>query len=212
MVKTKFGDYEELSSNTRNQVKKCFKQYVVKRITNDYLLENGFDAYSKSFLKYGHKKLPKYESFASFVRKCSSPIYEFWGTFNVESGKMVAFAVNFIIGDYCNYQTLKCIPDDQKKYAYYGLIFEMNKHYLKERGLRYVCDGARSITGHSGIQPFLEQKFKFQKMYCDLQVFYKPWFGMAVKMLFPFRRLIKHPKVAAILRQEAWARGKDYIA
>ena len=70
-------------------------------------------------------------------------------------------------------------------------------------------DGARSITEHSNIQPFLEDKFKFRKAYCDLQIFYNHWIGAAVKLLFPFRKLIKHPKVAAILRQEAWARGLE---
>jgi len=91
----------------------------------------------------------------------------------------------------------------------YGLIFEMNRYYLQERGLKYVLDGARSMTEHSNIQPMLEEKFKFRKAYCDLQLFYKPLIGMAVKVLFPFRRLIKHPKVVAILRQEAWARGLE---
>ena len=85
----------------------------------------------------------------------------------------------------------------------------MNLYYLEEKGVPFVCDGARSITGHSNIQGVLEDKFKFRKAYCDLDVFYKPWFGMAVKLLFPFRKLIKQPKVSAILRQEAWARGLE---
>ena len=94
-------------------------------------------------------------------------------------------------------------------YPMYGLIYEMNRYYLEEKGVSFVCDGVRSITGHSNIQNVLEDKFKFRKAYCDLQVYYKPWLGVAVKLLFPFRTLIKHPKVAAIFRQEAWARGMN---
>ena len=44
-------------------------------------------------------------------------------------------------------------------YPYYGLIYEMNRYYLQELCLKYVSDGARSITEHSGIQPFLIEKF-----------------------------------------------------
>ena len=92
-------------------------------------------------------------------------------------------------------------------YPMYGLILELNRYYLEERKLKYVSDGARSITEHSNIQPFLEDKFRFRKAYCDLQVFYRPWIGMAVSMLFPFRRFIRQRKVTALLRQEAMARN-----
>ena len=40
----------------------------------------------------------------------------------------------------------------------YGLLLKMNQYYLDEIGVKYVMDGARSITEHSNIQPFLESK------------------------------------------------------
>ena len=83
----------------------------------------------------------------------------------------------------------------------------MNRYYLEELKLKYVCDGARSTTEHSNIQPFLEEKFKFRRAYCDLQMFYKPWLGLAVKILFPFRKIIKNKKIEAFLYQESMARG-----
>lgn len=36
-------------------------------------------------------------------------------------------------------------------YPYYGLINEINRHYLQELGLRYVSNGACSITEYSNI-------------------------------------------------------------
>ena len=93
-------------------------------------------------------------------------------------------------------------------YPLYGLIMEMNRYYLAELKLAYVLDGARSITGHSNIQTVLEDKFKFRKAYCDVQVFYKPWLYIAVKMLYPFRHIIKNRKIAAILNQEAMTKGE----
>ena len=48
----------------------------------------------------------------------------------------------------------------------------MNEHYLLERKLKYVNDGARNISHQTNIQDFLEQKFKFRKAYCKLHVEY----------------------------------------
>ena len=71
------------------------------------------------------------------------------------------------------YRTMKAIPKYQKLYAYYDLIYEMNRYYLEKRKVKYVNDGARSITNHSNIQLFLIDKFKFRKAYCRLEITYK---------------------------------------
>ena len=84
----------------------------------------------------------------------------------------------------------------------------MNRYYLEELKVKYVNDGARSITNHSNIQPFLIDKFKFRKAYCHLSIKYKWWMGMAVCMLYPFRKLIPLRQVKALLDMEAMARGK----
>ena len=84
----------------------------------------------------------------------------------------------------------------------------MNRYYLEELGMKYVSDGARSITEHSNIQSFLVDKFHFRKAYCRLQVEYRWWVGVFVNLLFPFRKLIPVPKVKAILNMEAMRRNK----
>lgn len=118
------------------------------------------------------------------------------------------FAINKCYNDYCSYLTMGVNPNaPSSTYPMYGLILEMSRYYLEEKGLKYVLDGARSITEHSNIQPFLEQKFKFRKAYCDIQIYYKPWFNILIKVLYPFRKMIKNRKISAILRQEAWTRG-----
>jgi hypothetical protein len=73
----------------------------------------------------------------------------------------------------------------------------------------YVNDGARSITNHSNIQPFLIDKFNFRKAYCRLNIYYKCWLGITIKILYPFRKFISNTTVKAVLNIEAMARG-DY--
>ena len=93
-------------------------------------------------------------------------------------------------------------------YPYYGLFYSLCQHYLQRVGYHYITDGSRSITEHSHIHDFLIQNFKFRKAYCQLAVHYKWWVKIAVKMLYPFKKIITFPRVKAILNMEAMQRGE----
>ena len=84
----------------------------------------------------------------------------------------------------------------------------MNRHYLEERKVKYVNDGARTITNHSNIQNFLIEKFNFRKAYCRLEIKYKWWLDFAIECLYPFRKIIPVRQIKAILDMEAMARGR----
>lgn len=103
---------------------------------------------------------------------------------------------------------MKAYPEWQKKYAYYGLIYEMNRFYLEERKVKYVNDGERSITNHSNMQPFLIDKFHFKKAYCHFNITYKWWLGFVINSLYPLRKLIKVRQLQALLNMEAMARNQ----
>ena len=208
VIKDYFGGFEELSAKMRNQIRRCFKTMFVRQISSDTLLNEGYDVYKSATENYLiTAKLPSKMEFEDRVNRKEEN--EFWGCFDIVTGKMVAFSMNAVTDESCEFRTMKAIPEYQKQYAYYGLIYEMNRYYLEERGLKYVNDGARSITNHSNIQPFLIDKFNFRKAYCRLNIYYKWWLGIAIKILYPFRKLISNATVKAVLNIEAMARG-DY--
>ena len=179
VIKDQFGGYEELSAKMRNQVKRCFKAMAVKQISLDCLLANGYNVYVQASEGYKVKAyVPSKQEFESRITKAEEN--EFWGVFDLETQQLVAFSINLVTSESCEYRTMKAIPEYQKKYAYYGLIFEMNRYYLEERKLKYVNDGSRSITNHSNIQPFLIEKFNFRKAYCRLDVYYKWWVKLII--------------------------------
>lgn len=218
VIKDHFGGMEELSSKVRNQVKKSLKTYDIEKITPEEFSRIALPIYNSAQESYKIKaSLSTQSDIDNLANNAEKKGFEFWAVFTKEAHKPVAVSVNTITRDdtkwhgCCEYNTMKCDPlyQHNSSYPYYGLIYEMNRYYLEECKLGYVNDGARSMTSHSNIQGFLIDKFKFRKAYCDFQIIYKPWFGTVVKILYPFRRFIKHPKVAAILRQEAWARGID---
>lgn len=206
--KDSFGGMEELSSKMRNQVRRSLKQLEIRKITKQEMLEQGFEVHLAAAESYKTKATkPTLESFRRYVNGLSGS-YDIWGTFILETGKLIAWGVNSVHDDWCGYSSLKAIPDFQKQYyPYYGLIYEMNRYYLEEKKLKYVTDGARSITEHSNIQPFLINKFNFRKVYCTLHIEYRWWIKIAINILYPFRSLFRNQKILGLLNQEAMRRG-----
>lgn len=208
IIKDTYGGIEELPTKVRNQVKRSLNSYDFRRLTKDQMLDVGPELFNKSRERFGVRHHITLEEWN--IRLNVHPNLDFWVGFSKENGMPASFSINTLFDDYCDYNTMGISPEVQNStYPMYGLIFEMNRYYLQELRLKYVMDGARSITEHSNIQPFLEEKFKFRKAYCDIKVFYKWWLGIAVKILFPFRKWIKNGKISAILRQEAWVRGME---
>lgn len=207
VIKDEFGGVEELPSKARNQVRKSLKTYNIKLVSFEEMLEQGYSLFNKSRERFGEKVLITMEQWkARLLRDNNS---DYWIGYDMETGNPASFAINAVFEDYVDYSTMGISPEfPNNTYPMYGLIYEMNRYYLEEKKVPFVCDGARSITEHSNIQTVLEEKFKFRKAYCDIQVFYKSWLGMAVKMLYPFRRIIRNHKITALLNQEAMVRGE----
>lgn len=207
VIKDSFSGMDELSSKMRNQVKKCFKTMKVEVISGECLIKEGYEVFVSAAYNYRVKAIPPTrEEFEARIK--NSAENEYWGCFDIESGKLVAFCMNAVTSESCEYRTMKALPEYQKKYAYYGLIYQMNQHYIEERKLKYVNDGGRTITNHSNIQSFLIDKFNFRKAYCRFEITYKWWLGLVVKCLYPFRNMIHVRQVKALLDMEAMVRNQ----
>lgn len=201
---------EELPSKTRNQIRRCFRDCEIRRLENSELVESdGYTVFAEAFKRYKDVSvnIARREDWERSILENDTS--EFWGVFTHEDSRLIAFAINTIKGKSVGYNTLKAIPSMMNKhYPYFGLLFEMNRHYLEERRFKYVSDGFRSVTEHSNIQPFLEKNFLFRKAYCRMNLQYAPWLGLIVKLLYPFRNLIPILKIRHILNFEEIARGK----
>jgi len=208
VIKDEYGGIDELPAKVRNQVRKSLKTYDIRLVSSEEMQEKGFELFNESRARFGDDLSVTKEQWAKRVNGGKGG-QDFWLAIDKETGKAEGFGINHIIEDYCSYVSMGVNPDAPKStYPMYGLILEMNRYYLEGRKLKYVCDGARSITEHSNIQPFLEEKFKFRKAYCDLQMFYKPWLSLIVNVLFPFRKIIKQKKIQALLYQESMSRKR----
>ena len=194
----RYNGIQELNTKTRNQIRKGRANYSIRHVSKEEIRNEGYPIHVAAVVAYKVlAQAPSREAFEQRIMTADDHM-DFWGAFNNDN-KMVAFAINKISYDHCDYQTLKAIPQDMKNYVYYALIDEMNQYYLNEQKLNYVMDGARSITEHSNIQPFLEEKFHFRKAYCHLHIYYTWWLKILITCLYPFRKLVRHNAIHALL-------------
>ena len=202
VIKDKFGGLDELTSRDRGKVRKALKTFNISPIDKDMMKEFGYDLYLSAASHYKVKAdIPSKEEYLRRLEDADTS-FEYWGCIDKENGKLVAFSLNHIVDGFCDYQTLKADPTYLNKYPFYGLFYEMNRHYLEVRNMMYVSDGARSMSEHSNIQPFLIERFHFRKAYCKMHIAYKSWFGIIVKLLYPFRNVIPVLSVRSLLKME----------
>lgn len=205
LIKDSFGGMEELSYNVRRRIRKALSVFDYKIIDKQTVREQGYSIIKATYQDYKVKdRYMSRKKYDKYMDDRDENEYEFWGVFEKESQNLVGWCMVHIFGDSCEYDILAVLPGYKRNgtYPYYGLFYKRNEYYLGERKFKYVSDGSRSITEHSNIQSFLEQNFKFRKAYCKLKVRYKWWFGAIVKMLYPFRKLIKNRNVRGVMLME----------
>ena len=210
VIKDSFGDLDEFSSNERNKIRRSNKVLVFKRVSIDLLKSEGWNILKATYADYAVSDRPMDEAiFQEYLSSCEKQDFDYWGVF--DQNKLIGFCSVWLwLPDSCEYGLIGLLPEykHNNTYPYYGLFHNMNEYYLGKKGFRYVADGARSITEHSHIQDFLISNFLFRKAYCQLAVHYRWWMKIAVKMLYPFRKIIPLQRVKAILNMEAMQRGE----
>lgn len=130
------------------------------------------------------------ESVADMVQQWKD--YLVFGAFSKEDGILQGYAIVEDHGTYAAFSVLRTNPASEKN----GINAAMVDSILEEfkdrfRDGFYICDGARSIRHETAFQDYLEKYFAFRKAFCKLNVKYKSGLGLAVKMLCPFRKMIK---------------------
>lgn len=210
IVKDSFNGLDEYASNERNKIRRSNNVLTFKKVGVDLLKSEGWNILKATYDDYAVSDRTMNETvFQDYLSSCEKRDYDYWGVF--DDGRLVGFCTVWLwLPDSCEYGLIGMLPEykHNNTYPYYGLFHQLNDYYLGEKGFRYVTDGARSITEHSNIQEFLVDNFGFRKAYCQLEVHYIWWMRIAVKMLYPFRKIITLPRVKAILNMEAMQHGE----
>jgi len=204
VIKSEFKGLEELSSKTRNQVRKALNACEVRPIGKEVLISDGMKVYCAANEARGKEPI-SHDEYCRMIQ--NSVEREWFGCFDKDSETLIGYSQN-IVGNCAQYSAVYVNPAYNKThYPYYALFYRMNEYYLSKMNKLFVCDGFRTLDGHSNIQDFLIEKFKFRKAYCELHVVYKWWLACFVKVIFPIRKAVKNSRAQALLFQEELARG-----
>lgn len=136
-------------------------------------------------------------------------IYDVFGAFNKETNELCGYALLNAHEEYIEFNVLKTKPSTEKlaiNAAIVSGILDYYKYEL-EHGI-YICDGSRNVMHETAFQDYLEKYFGFRKAYCILHIKYGLCVGIAVKILYPFRKLLAKinkkifKQIVAVLKME----------
>ncbi|MFW6019855.1 MAG: hypothetical protein ACOCPM_04670 [Bacteroidales bacterium] len=216
VIKDNFEGMEELSKNTRSKVRRALKRQKVELTTAKEIAQEGYDVYQQAFRNYDTFLKPmSRKEFSDYVLSLDPDYWEFFACRNLENGALTAYSQNLVMDNAAEYKIIKLHPDYLKDYPSYALIYTMNEFYLQQRKLKYVNDGARSISHQTNIQQFLMDKFKFRKAFTCLNLTYRKPLKLVVNLLMPFRSLIRKinalpfQKLSILLTQEELYRNSQ---
>ena len=201
LIKDSFGGMDEHSQNERKKLRHALRSFSFQLVDKELVRQKGYPIIKATYVDYNISDRDMDEKiFNEYLDNCKGH-HDFWGAFDVETQELVGFCEVRVWDEACEYGLIGFDPKYKHNatYPYYGFFYKMNEYYLDNQKFRYVADGARSITEHSNIQPFLEKNFNFRKAYCKLKIRYKWWFGIVVRMLLPFRKIIRNRNVKAVL-------------
>ena len=197
--------FDELSAKMRNQVRRGRGRCVVERLLPTTVAEEGFACFQAALARHG-KSAPERETFRREILAQEGAPFEFWGV--RAGGVLGAYAICVVEPPRVALSVLKIDPACFDAYPAYALLDALLEHYVAQRGM-VLSNGARAVAHETQFQEFL-LKFGFLRQYCALRLAYTPLLDLAVRGIYPFRRLVRGAPLArwrSLLFQEEIARS-----
>lgn len=219
LIKDDKMDISNLKKKRRYEINKGIKNFEVKKISPEAYAEQIYLVYFDAFQSYTNAG--KAMERDSFISSCKLHVVdkniEYYGAFDKKSGELAGYALNEVYADYVTLTTMKFSPDYLSDNVSAALVYTLLFEYLNNQNKKYVNDGERSIRHITNFQDYLVKYFGFRKAYCKLHVEYRPFIAFIVKVLLPFRRIIKKfannltlNNISAMLEQEVIRKSFKY--
>lgn len=124
-----------------------------------------------------------------------------FGVFCREDDRLCGYATVSEYNTYCILAQQKVIPEYEKMQINAALVDGVLLYYNEriKNGYKLV-DGQRNVLHQTGFQDYLIKYFGFRKAYCRLNIKYRGWVGVAVKILYPFKNWISRKKGKVFLK------------
>lgn len=204
--------YDDLSSKTRKHIKQALKKCIVKKINFNDEIDALWKVYVAAYKKYrlADNKLDQEQFYANADNMSK---LDCWAAYDSESNEMIGWMTCDVFEEYVSMVTAKYDADNLNKRASDAIHNAVCDYYLNKLGKKYISAGERSINHITQSQEYKISTFKFRKAYCTLNIKYKRWLKIAVKLLYPFRRIIEGRnfsflhKISTVLKMEELIRA-----
>lgn len=204
---------DAMPADKRKHIRQAVKKCEVYRIDPKDYLDELWEVHNAAFSRYVNAK--NSETKEQFQKSLASRNDRtFWGGFDRTNGKMVGYMSCGEYEDHVNIYVSKYHPQYLNLRVSDALHHAVLEYYLNQREKSYICKGERTILHITNSQEYAIVNFGFQKAYCQLHIKYSKKIERVVKLVYPFRKAIKHmripiaQKVSAILLMEEIVRMK----
>lgn len=198
-IKSDEYDLSQLPSKKRYEITKAKKFCNSKKISPlDYKTEL-FECYKKSFEAYPEIYRPANFDYESFCKSCEEwckEEYSVYACYYKENNLLIGFNLVTLKENILGLTMQKTNPEYEKYNSNASLIDCMLNDWnekLKDKEV-IISNGSRSIKQQTNFNSYLEKYFGFRKAYAKLRIVYKFPIGIIVKILKPFRFLLKNTK------------------
>lgn len=141
-----------------------------------------------------------------------------FGAFYRENGELQGYSVVLLNENYVKFDIQKTNPEYEKLQINAALVNGIIEHFNDRLSKDfYVVDGERNVMHETAFQDYLEKYFGFRKAFCKLNVKYRGYVKIVVKVLYPLRKIIYKmrgglpKKIGAVLKTEEIVRGQKRL-
>ncbi|MDR2556704.1 MAG: hypothetical protein LBC49_03210 [Bacteroidales bacterium] len=208
-------DISALKSKYRYKINTGLRNFEVRIIdANDYA-EQMYEVFIAAFREYSIAvHIPDRAVFCSNMKNSNMDII-CWGAFVKGSNKLAAYAYVRSNGSCIMLPVLKANPEFEKLQVNAALVYEICEYFKEDLANgKYICDGQRNVYHPTNFQTYLEKYFGFRKAYCRLHLRYAPHIHMYIRILYPFRKILRYlpfnfvKKINAVLNMEEIVRNQ----
>lgn len=209
---------QELKSKRRYEITRGRRNFSWRRLgISD--LDAMYDVYVESLEGYKEHLTPiSSEEFRSeWSHIMNNEKFVLLGVDERKTGRLCGYTHVWKDDRYIPISTLKTRVSKEREGVNFALVDGICEYYNDDlKNGCYLCDGYRNLVHETHFQDWLEKYFQFRKAYCVLHIKYRGPIGIIIKILYPFRELLKKKnsglfkKINAILLMEEWKRECEF--
>lgn len=180
--------FDDLGSKVRKHIRQALKKVNVCRINAE--------EYAQQLCQVHNNACKGYEAFCGDLFtsenfKSEKEEYDYWGAFSSETGDLIGYMLCKRSVGYVETVTSKYDPKYLKLRASDAIHYTILEEYLNEENYKFVSSGSRNISHTTNVQDYKISTFGFRKAYCRLHIEYNPKIKYVVKVIYPFRKILK---------------------